>query len=230
MADIVTFDPTNLLIIEINAAVSVNELSILEIYSEWKDWLLADASRLMWPQAFTPIGGDPITNTNSLGITYFLENGWRIRPAEYNHKLIVSGNVYTREQGQSIFKSTVGTFNVHTETKVSNLIEQVTVGGVDQATVQAAMTAQGYTTTRAPKLDNMDIALSTVADTVWAKVVDGTITAEQSMRIMNALLGSKVSGAGSGTEVFRDPDDTKNRLTVTVDANGNRTGVVRDLT
>lgn len=37
-----------------------------------------------------------------------------------------------------------------------------TVGGVDQATVQAAMTAQGYTTTRAPKLDNLDVAVSSL--------------------------------------------------------------------
>ena len=37
-----------------------------------------------------------------------------------------------------------------------------TVGGVDQATVQAAMTAQGYTTARAPKLDNVDVAISSL--------------------------------------------------------------------
>lgn len=38
-----------------------------------------------------------------------------------------------------------------------------TVGGVDQATVQAALTAQGYTTTRAPKIDQLDAAVSTRA-------------------------------------------------------------------
>lgn len=260
MADIVTFDPTNRLIIEINVgSPAVNELDSLEIFSEWKDWLLADPSRLGWPQAFTPVGGDPRTLTESLGITRFLENGWRIRPAEYNHKLTVNGNIFTREPGESIFRATVGAFNVHTETVVSNIIDQVTIGGVDQATVQAALTAQGYTVARAPKIDNLDatvssraepgeglsdgevtlleaiatnvdIPVSTVAAAVWAKVVDGTLTAQESVRLMNAILGGKVSGAGTGTETFRDPADTKNRVTTTVDAAGNRSAIIRDLT
>lgn len=128
MADIVTFDPQNLLILEINVgSPAVNELDAVEIYSEWKDWLLTDASRLGWPQAFTPVGGDPRTLTQSLGITRFLENGWRIRPAEYSHKLVVNGNIFTRETGASIFVSTVGAFNVHTETVVSNIIDTRTV-------------------------------------------------------------------------------------------------------
>jgi hypothetical protein len=228
MADVVTFDPVSLLIVEIDTATPINTISAQEIYSEWKDWLLADPSRLGAPQAFTPIGGDPISETNNLGVTLFLENGWRIRPAEYSHKLIVQGNVYPREGG-SIFVSTVGSFNVHTETVVSNLIEQTVVGGIDQATVQAAMTAQGYTTGRAPKIDNLDAALSSVAAAVWARVVDGTITAAESVRLMNAVLGGKVSGAGSGSERFRDLGDTKDRVTSTVDAQGNRTSVSRDL-
>lgn len=229
MANIVTFDPINLIIGEIDTAQAVNELNALEIYSEWKDWLLADPSRLGSPQAFTPIGGDPITVGDALGITYFLENGWRIRPAEYTHKLTIKGNLLSRE-GDSIFVPTVGAFNVHTETKVSNLIEQITIGGVDQATVQAALTAQGYTIARAPKLDSLDVPVSSVAAAVWASVVDGTITAAQSFRIMNAILSGKVTGAGTGTEKFRNPGDTKDRVTVTVDATGNRTAVSRDLT
>lgn len=68
-----------------------------------------------------------------------------------------------------------------------------------------------------------------IAAVVWGSVVDGTITAEQSLRLMNAILGGKVSGAGSGTETFRDPDDTKNRVVATVDTSGNRTAITKDL-
>ena len=71
---------------------------------------------------------------------------------------------------------------------------------------------------------------TSIADGIWEAVVDGTITAEQSLRLMNSLLGSKISGAGTGTETFRDAGDSKNRVVVTVDANGNRTAVTRDLT
>lgn len=229
MANVVTFDPVNLRIVEIDSGLAVNTLSAKEIYSEWKDWLLADPSRLGYPPAFTPVGGDPTIGADALGVTLFLENRWRIRPAEYSHKLIVDGNVYDRDAG-SIFATTLGAYNVHTETKVSNIIDRVTLGGVDQATVQAALTAQGYTTTRAPKMDNLDAAISTIAAAVWATAVDGGLSAAMSMRLMNAVLGGKVSGAGTGTEKFRDPADTKDRVTSTTDANGNRTNVTRDLT
>lgn len=311
MPDVVTFDPDNLLIIEINTGLAVNSLTALEIYSEWKAWLLQAPSRLGAPQAFSPLGGDPLTGSVNLDTTYFLINRWRVRPAEYSHKLIIDGNLLT-DSGASIFVSTVGSFNVHTETVLSATVRTVTLGGVDQATVQAAMTAQGYTTTRAPKIDQLDAAVSTratagqgltagqdtkltsidsrvdvavstraapgqgltseqaaamalldvavstrstpgqgltsgesaalasilaaadvpvstVAAAVWARTVDGSITAEQSLRLMNAVLGGKVSGAGTGTETFRDPADAKNRVVSTVDATGNRTSVTRDL-
>lgn len=71
---------------------------------------------------------------------------------------------------------------------------------------------------------------TTIAAAVWAQVLDGTLTAEQSMRLMNAILGGKVSGAGTGTEKFRDPADTKDRVVTTVDTSGNRTSIARDLT
>lgn len=228
MADVVTFDPDNLRIVEINSGLAVNALSVKEIYSEWKDWLLADPARLGYPQAFTPVGGDPTTGSDALGVTTFLENGWKIRPAEYSHKLQLDGNLFTRD-GSSVFATTLGAYNVHTETKVSNLIDRVTLGGIDQATVQAALTAQGYTTTRAPKIDNLDAAITAVAAAVWASVVDGTITAAQSVRLMNAILGGKVSGAGSEEETFRDPDDTKDRVVSTIDSQGNRTDILLDL-
>lgn len=65
-------------------------------------------------------------------------------------------------------------------------------------------------------------------DSIWSHIVDGGLSAEQLMRITSSVLSGKVSGAGTGTEVFRDLADTKDRVTVTVDSNGNRTAVVRD--
>lgn len=142
MADVVTFDPVALLIVEINnGSPATNELDATEIYSEWKDWLLADPANMGHPQAFTSIGGEPRTLTQSLGITRFLENGWRIRPAEYEHKLAISGNLFTREPGESIFVPTLGTFNVHTETVTSNVIDTVATGGSEPTDVAAAVWA-----------------------------------------------------------------------------------------
>ena len=124
---VVTFDGPNKVITEI-AAGSLNEITAAEIYSDWKRWV-AEADNAKFAFAFTPVGGDPITASQSLGVTLFLENGWRIRPAELDHKLSVVGNLYTRESGQSAFLPTLGAFTVLVETRVSSIIDQVATGG-----------------------------------------------------------------------------------------------------
>lgn len=62
-----------------------------------------------------------------------------------------------------------------------------------------------------------------------AGVETGT-TLRQWLRLAGAVLLGKLSGAGTTTEVFRDIGDTKARVTATVDASGNRTGITKDST
>ena len=72
-------------------------------------------------------------------------------------------------------------------------------------------------------------ALAAEVDAVWDEVVDGSTTARQSVRVQNAALAGKASGLATTTAVYRDLADTKDRITATVDANGNRTTVTRDV-
>ena len=65
---------------------------------------------------------------------------------------------------------------------------------------------------------------------VAGTAVDGATTLAESLRLANSVLGGKVSGAGTGTETFRDLADTKDRVVATVDSSGNRTVVTRTLT
>lgn len=60
--------------------------------------------------------------------------------------------------------------------------------------------------------------------------VEAGMTLRQSMRAMTAAMAGIVLGAGSATVKFRDQADTKNRITATVDGNGNRSSIVLDLT
>jgi hypothetical protein len=69
-----------------------------------------------------------------------------------------------------------------------------------------------------------------IADAVHDEVVDGVITHRQSIRLLNSASGAKLSGAGTATVFIRDLGDTKDRVTATVDASGNRSAVTRDLT
>lgn len=61
---------------------------------------------------------------------------------------------------------------------------------------------------------------------------DGTaISLRGAMKLILSVLTAKASGGGTTTAVFRDINDSKNRISATVDANGNRTAVgTRDAT
>lgn len=69
-----------------------------------------------------------------------------------------------------------------------------------------------------------------IASSVWAFVVEGSYTAVQYIRGIAAALMGKASGMNTTTAVLRDTGDTKDRITATVDANGNRSAVTLDLT
>lgn len=70
--------------------------------------------------------------------------------------------------------------------------------------------------------------------TAWLDLtagVESSLTVRQAMRIIVAACGGgKVSGAGTTTIVIRNFGDSKDRITGTVDANGNRSALTFDLT
>ena len=61
-------------------------------------------------------------------------------------------------------------------------------------------------------------------------IVEGTLTVQHALRLMLAALTGKATGGGTATITFRDTGDTTDRLVMTVDANGNRSAVVRTAT
>lgn len=60
-----------------------------------------------------------------------------------------------------------------------------------------------------------------------ASAIDGK-TPRQALRYMAAALAGRVSGAGTGTEVFKGLDESTTRITATVDSSGNRTDIAYD--
>lgn len=68
------------------------------------------------------------------------------------------------------------------------------------------------------------------ASNPWTEVIESGLTAAEVMRLISAVLCGKVSGGGTGVEVFRDIADTKNRVSATVDSSGNRTAFTYDAT
>lgn len=89
------------------------------------------------------------------------------------------------------------------------------------------------TAVRAGYLDSLNSGVPLSAATVDAiidEVVEGSTTLRQAVRLMLASLVGKATGGGTSTVSFRDLADTKNRVVMTTDANGNRTAVTRDAT
>lgn len=89
------------------------------------------------------------------------------------------------------------------------------------ATVSSRLASASYT---APD------SAATIAAAVWATVIDGTNSAIKLMRGMAAALLGKASGLATTSAVYRDAPDSKDVITATVDADGNRTAVTLNLT
>lgn len=73
-------------------------------------------------------------------------------------------------------------------------------------------------------------SLANIADAIWDEVMDSNAPANlnssrEILNVVSAVLAGKSSGGGTNTIVFRDTGDTKNRISATVDADGNRTAV-----
>lgn len=60
--------------------------------------------------------------------------------------------------------------------------------------------------------------------------IETNYSLRESLRLILSSLAGKVSGAGTSTITIRDVNDTVNRIVATVDSNGNRTAVTKDVT
>jgi hypothetical protein len=77
---------------------------------------------------------------------------------------------------------------------------------------------------------NVNVATmsSGAVDSILDEPVEGAYTMRQLLRLMASALFGEASGGGTATITFRDLGDSKNRITATVTANGDRTTVVLD--
>ena len=101
-----TFDGLNKRIILNSTSVTASE-----IWSRYMDWLGADSNNAKWGLAMTQIGGDDLGGGLYVPIYVFLQNGWRVRPMEANHQLMVTGNLFVAEGGSPLV-NTLGSYNV----------------------------------------------------------------------------------------------------------------------
>jgi hypothetical protein len=101
----------------------------------------------------------------------------------------------------------------------------VTVGSISAGAITAAAIATGAIDADALATD----AVTEIIDALKAVDIDGDTWMEV-QRIIYAILAGKSSGlsSGFGTAVFRDVADSKNRATIAISSDGNRTSVTLD--
>ena len=136
MAEKVTFDGPNKLIIVNDGEITLDTDS--DIYGAWKRWLIEqDGPTSKYLQAVRTIGGDPTVTGQFVSAYFFLMNGWRIRPYEGDHQLIINGNLYL-DAGVSggAFIPTVGDYNVLITQNVANIstasIQELEIANLQQ--------------------------------------------------------------------------------------------------
>jgi len=111
-----------------------------------------------------------------------------------------------------------GVLLTDTTTAVTNAVTVSDKTGFSLAADQSGVTIGTVNTVSATGIDG-----------IWDEVIEGTLTGRQTLRLNLAMLAGKSSGGGTVTLKYRDTGDAKDRLTFTVDANGNRTGVARNV-
>ncbi len=106
----VNFDGANKKIILTTTGTYDTEI---DLYSEWKEWVILSDNAKFLP-AFDTTGGDDIGLGQEIAPYFFLRTdlGWKIQAPEADGDIIVQGNLFPRVSGQSLFLPPVGNYTV----------------------------------------------------------------------------------------------------------------------
>lgn len=87
------FDGVNRTITEPNGSGNTSFDVGRDLYSAWKRWA-EDNSQ--FEAAFSVEGGTPIGATGLFtGTTFILINGWKVKPADFDHQVFLNGNLFS---------------------------------------------------------------------------------------------------------------------------------------
>jgi hypothetical protein len=130
-------------------------------------------------------------------------------------------NGYTVEFEDGLYSVRLEGANTNVWSVLDGVLVQNTVQVIstNSAGLQIVSVGSGLSVAQDTSLSNIEALLSSI---------EGSLDHPSAMRLLLAVLAGKVSGAGTGTERFRDQADTKDRVVSTVDQDGNRSSVAVD--
>lgn len=118
----ITFDPAAKRIILDSTAVTA-----AQIWIAWIDWVAASDNAKYLP-ALKQVGGDELGSGLAIPPYIFLLNGWRVRPMESSHTLVITGNLFVDGGGIPLVQ-TLGTYNVSAQFTVPVQAQAILTGG-----------------------------------------------------------------------------------------------------
>lgn len=121
----VTFDGVNKLIFINEGEVSIDVQA--DIYSAWKQWASLE-DNLKYYDPLATVGGEPTIEGQRLDVTYFLINGWKIKPYTGTYDLTLVGNIFDVDGGSIKVPADVNRFNpnnITINTNTSVIVRQV---------------------------------------------------------------------------------------------------------
>jgi len=124
----VTFDGVKKLII-INEGVTSLDIQ-QDVYSAWKQWAITETN-LKYLNPISTVGGEPTIEGQRLDVTYFLINGWKIKPYSGTYDLTLVGNIFDVDGGTIKVPADINRFdpnNITINTNTSVIVRQVDSG------------------------------------------------------------------------------------------------------
>lgn len=229
MAERVTFNPGDK-IISINSGETEIDIQS-HVYSAWKRWLI-EGYNSKYEQAMRTVGGDALTSTKSLGSTFFLMNGWRIRPPEEDIVLTIIGNIY-HDDGIPVLTSSIGKYNALVTMTVSNLtdsqvVESEVAQSLDYGGVVHYKEGSEFDGTDYPN-GTVNYPLNNLSDviSVCNKVGTKNISIKGDLYIDRNLSGYVFDGENSSCNIFFGGYDVSECVFNSVRLRGNCTGRIR---
>lgn len=168
-------------------------------------------SQMLWAEGNEAKGGSKFTPQRAV-----LATGVRWVPYDTTHTAVLLAETVNKADGLSDI----------------DLLDLTGLTGVinarvdyEKVEIREVSTGDGVSTEYKGKIDTI---LSRVSAFIGDATLEGSLTYDSVFKLILAVLTGKVSGAGTGTEVFRDVADSKPRVTVVVDSEGNRSSVTLD--
>ncbi len=178
------------------------------------DWTVEEREQLRYRLGIDGTEATPVTNTPSMDVT-LADNA--ITAAKIAAGAITSSEAPNLDAAVSSRQAT-GNVTVGAYAAGQGPAEQVLVTPANKL----ATNASGEVNVA---------ALSTSAvDSILNDTIEGSYTMRQVLCMLTARHIGKATGGATTSIQLRDLGDSRNRITFTVDSNGNRTGVVFDLT